>query len=305
MISRLDILIDRARESSIAKSYSNTHGLSQDFFVVAARNAMLIIQRALINELAEVFCAWQEDSIVADQEAYANPSDIFARHLIYQVQYSYSGEEQDYLDLVLAYSRGSASGGLPEEYFQEGGYTYIWPVPNATTGKIRRRYEKKLDQVDILRGKVASTTGVAPAYATIVLAASPTPDAKLTDGPYDYVTAVDFDGTIKCRDIPITAYNSGTRTLSIDSGFAAGTGETISVNDWICLGRSSTTHPQLDDCCEDFIIACLVKAAETGRSSIDMGAADSELSRTLTSVVEVYGQSPVGKKLIPENRGEW
>jgi hypothetical protein len=305
MIDRLDILIDRARQVAIATSYSTTHGLPQDFFVVAARNAILALQRAVINEVAEIFSAWQEDSIVANQETYTTPTDIFARHLIYQVHYSPDGSAENYVDLTQSYSREGSCPGTPEQYFHDGLYTYIWPVPQTAAGKIRRRYEKRLDQVDILRGKVASTAGAAPGYTSITLAASPVPDAKLTSGPYDYVTAVAFDGTIKCRNIPIASYNSGTRVLSIETGYAAGTGETISSGNWICLGRSSTTHAQLDNCCEDFMIAYMIRAAEAGRSSVDVNAADSELGRTLASVVETYSQMPAGKKPIPEHRGDW
>lgn len=304
-IQRLDILIATARELAIAKSYSDSHGLQQDFFIAAAQNAILALQRLVLNEVAEVFCAWQEDSIVANQESYSAPSDIFARHMIHQLQYSPDGTAQNYYDLDLGDSRQPFQNGAPEEYFVDGLYTYLWPIPPSAGAKIRRRYEQRLSQVDVPRAVVASTTGTPPAYATIVLAVSPTPDAKFAAGPYQYVTAVDRNGVIKCKAIAVDSYNSGTRTLTMVSGWTGVAGETVSAGDRICFGAQSTTHPALDDCCEDFLVQYMSRAAEQGRSSLDLNAKESDLRKLTESIVEVYAQHPAGKKRIPEHRNEW
>lgn len=305
-LERLDILIDKAREQAIAKSYSSSHGLQQEFFIVSANNAIRALQRHLSMEVAECFADYAEDSIVANQEAYSNPPLIFARHLIYEVEFSVAGLVTGYYPLNQAYRREFRTAGQPQEWFQDAGSTYIWPVPSAIGGKIRRRYEKILDSVDVQRGRVVSTTGAAPAYATIVLeTTAPAPDAKLQTTNYTHVNVVDWDGTMKCRNIPITAYASATRTLTIKTGFLAATGESIAAGDYITLGKNAVTHPTVDPCAEDFFILWMIDEAQAGRSSTDTAYSNSKIKEALRQIAEVYSQKPAGKAPIPEYRGDW
>lgn len=305
-IARSDILIDMARDLAIASSYSTTHGLEQDFFVVALKNAHMALQRVITSNVAEIFCDYQEDSIVANQESYTNPTDILASHLMHEVGYMSDGTGLTYIELRQVRQRMPLQYGTPLYWFQDAGATYISPTPSSATGKLRRRYEKRLDSLDVWRGRVKSVAGAAPNYTSIVLETSdPVPSSKLTNGVFQYICVVDWDGTVQCRNIPITAYTSATQTLTIKTGYAAGGSEAIAAGDYIVLGRDTKTHSDLDDVCEDFYVNYMAKAAEAGRSSSDIIDKSDVLQSILNSIVEIYQLKPAGKSYIQESRDDW
>ena len=56
-------------------------------------------------------------------------------------------------------------------------------------------------------------------------------------------------------DCKITGIDSGTGVVTVDSAFTFETGETITAGDYIVAGAYSTTHGQLDELVERYLIA--------------------------------------------------
>ena len=312
MKTRLDLLISDVRKLASAENYSGTHGLSSHFFMVSANNASLSLQRYLVQNVAEVFTAYQEDDIVAAQESYDPPDRIFARHMIHECAFSSNGDAQNYHDMQLSYVREAAAAGDPEEYFVDGAKTYIYPQPAATGGTIRRRYTQLVDEIGFIRGQVTSAAGAAPNFTSITL----DNDDWLDDGAldendeglldYEYICVVDEEGAMQTRNVRIASYDATTRVLTIASGWAAADGETIGAGTFVVIGPNTSSHLySWDPCVRDFFVRFMVLEAHQRRSSTDTMEAHPQLQAIASSIAEVYGMKPFGKAPIPEARGDW
>jgi hypothetical protein len=304
-LERFDILVSKARELSSSKDYSSTHGIRNYFFTTSAENAINALQRHIALEVPEAFSSWEVTPCVANQESYAAPARILARHLIYECQYTPS-DDSTYYPLDLAYDRQPAIYGAPREYSIQGGSTYLWPIPSNASGKIRRRYEKQADGVDFIRGSIASVTGTAPALATIVLNSTGLDTEILgsTSSPFQRVCICDWDGNIKARNVPVTGYTTATRTLTIKSGYAMASGESVTANDYVVIGANKSSHLlDFDPLVGDFLINWMAFEAYNKKSSTDSLTASQLLQNIASQIAEMYSQKPSGKAMIPESRG--
>ena len=308
MIERLDILIAEARELSLAREWGEAYGYSDEFFVTAARNAANRLQRFVIAEAPDVepFAAWYEWDCVADTESYAVPRDCFADNLIHAVQYSQDGSEQNYYDLEKAYRREAYyPNGWPDTYFVDGGRIYVAGVPRAAGGKYRCRYEKRIPLVDLVRGQVTSYAGALPNPTSILLDDDDYLDSTKLETTPEYVNVVDRRGTILMPNIEVDSWDTASRTLTIASGFAARSDDTLPAGAFLTTGWFASTHFLVDACCRDFFVQFMVKSVHALQSSTDILTSDKELNSILESIAEVYRVMPGGKSGIPEHRGDY
>ena len=74
----------------------------------------------------------------------------------------------------------------------------------------------------------------------------------------DYISVVDRDGVKVLEEIPIDSYNEDTGVITVTSGFTTSVAEATFVGEYIVAGRVATSHTELPDTCERFLIAYVV-----------------------------------------------
>jgi hypothetical protein len=121
----------------------------------------------------------------------------------------------------------------------------------------------------------------------------------------NYISVVDKYGTIKMRRIPISAVSDTTGVVTIDAGFTFESGETIAVGDYVVRGYDNTTHPQLHDTCERYIIAYMVWKILKRDSSNDASSQETEMAAAIGDIISGYAQPDGDVSLVPILDGQF
>lgn len=294
-----------ARIAALETDYDDEeeHGLSDDFILGALKDSSNLIHLYLVNEKKEPFAAYK-DIDVANVESVAVPTNIFSDNLIYQVWFSANGLAGTFnIELESMYQRyNPLLSGTPEYYMVDGGYIYLDRKP--TSGYIRTRYERLIDEPDLRRGQVLSTTGTLPALTTITIDTTETvfyKESYWATTP-EYISINDRDGNVLMRNIPVESYDSSTGVITLDT-FSADTGETCPAESWVCFGGNSTTHIKLPSISKTFFKEYVKTIAFEGRSEDDIATSNPRMATFLEQIAEVYAQLPSGFNGIPTRRG--
>ncbi len=225
---------------------------------------------------------------------YSLTNEIYFNKGVEGVEFSYDGNARHYVPLlrIAEIEKSNQYVARPSGYFLRGSQVGLSGIPNVGQGKIRVRYTAKLLQMDKRRGRVASTTDDGTNYTTIVLESSlPTPDTtELTDRENgERVSIIDNQGVVQHANIPYNDYDSGTRTLTLDSGVAIADG-VIAAGDYITYGAYSSSHSDLPDEFEPFLVSYAKRALYgSEEASADIGAENNIITiwtNTLISVAQ-------------------
>lgn len=153
--------------------------------------------------------------------------------------------------------------GTPVLYYLRQTKFVLNPTPNVSlTDGILLNYTRKLPRVDKRRAKITAITLVNGEVTALTVNVADfadyfpdntefSEDAILID---DYFSIVDADGNVVNRKIPITAINSTTGVATITNYTALDDSYTGSVGDYLVAGAFSSSHPQLPDEAESFLI---------------------------------------------------
>lgn len=282
---RAELLIAPVQRATENERAGTSDGISLEDYYRFFTEAVRCLQRQIMSVHPAAF----RKSV----EAYADgveeltlPDDIFSSNRVVSLEYSSSGNVEDYrkLERRTAMERSSGTGD-PYQYIVRGRGLLV----NRTVGSgmYRLTYDYLLPAVDKRRATVATAIDTDDQLASLVLSTGG--DAFALS---DYLTICDFDGAVKMRGIPYTAVAvDGTVTLA-GGPFTYPQGSTIAVGDYVCLGSNASTHPLVEDCCEDFVIAYAVKRIFNRDSSDDAIVEDAELKRMLGEILDVYGTTP-------------
>lgn len=328
-IKRADLLIRRARVRSQQLEYDADYGIPQEFFIDSLNECNTEINKILVAESSEPFATYAEDDVVANQEAYALPTDIFSSNMVYSIEFSPDGQTANYYTLDLMYRREPTISGYPEQYFVDNGNYYLFPVPASTGGKLRVRYEKRLDRLDIPRGLIVDVPTIGDSSISLQLntaAPFPLPDsaAFIPDDIWEAVCIVDNIGTMRYRNCrqplyPWTAttsfYDTASDILYVQppSGENPGDVQTeiqdiVSNGDYqlyVVAGLDSTCFSPLPDHFESIFVSWMLNDVQLHLSSMDLSATKEKFYEQIVKAAEIFAQLPAGKKPIPEHRRDW
>lgn len=204
--------------------------------------------------------SFAEDSFTDLQngtEIYTLPFGTYINHNIISVEYSFTGQAQDYIPL----RRGklierTSFRGFPTVYIPRKREIIVNPIPDRSiVNGLRITANPKHPRMDKRRGIVTSVTLVGSAVTSLVVdATSGTVPYDPSDfEEFDRISVVDIDGVQQMRNIPIDNADSD-GTLTVRSSFTFETGETIAVGDYVVLGENATTHLQMPQICEKYLI---------------------------------------------------
>lgn len=257
---RIELLIKSSRSSTENK---DLNGISQDDFIEYFNNGQDIIQSMIqnVHPETELFSKEGYISIITNQDAYdltvledidGNTFDsrILTRSAISLVERSENADSYFPLKFISNKERKTGFG----YYFMD---KYIIIAPEPRTGKIRVTFTQRLANVDIRRGQISAVNP----NTSLVLTSSTIPSGTEFED-IDYCCVVDKDGNIIRGNIAINSFTSPTINTSDDL-----TG--ISVGDYVCYGKYSTTHSELPDILEMMLIEYVNYRVSVRDSSVD------------------------------------
>jgi hypothetical protein len=310
---RIDYLITEARR--IGKNEANTNGslpISDEEVIQYMNDAQDEMQGLLssIKNIDVIFNASQVISVVGAQQNYSIPDRVLLNKQVDLVEFSASGNLGDYiiLEKLSSFNQDTNNANYPVGYFRRNNQIFLVPIPSSSMGSLRVTYERACDDLDKRRGTIQSVSGLTSTTFTSLVVDS---DADETSTPnlssIDYICIVDKDGNRKAYNIPVGNYNAGTNTLTPAAGFVfARSGDTIAAGDYITFGKWRTTHSQLPDECEPYLIYYAAEMLLHKDSSNDVPTQSAKLRDLRNQILKSFASQTGEIQRIPQfNRYDW
>lgn len=307
---RIDLLINHVRQATENTDVddSNNIGISDNEFIQYFNDAQSHLQSMIVQQHPDVFSA--EYEITMDgSESYSVPTNTLLENKITNVEYSSTGNSDDYyvLEETSLKNRSPGSTGSPSFYIRSSGK--IIPVGKPSSGKLRVTYIKKLPTMDKRRGYIAALDliGADPTKIEAISTGNTQGyyDLNLTD-VHEHLSVVDDYGNIELSNIRLKETNVNSKYYlksagqSVSTYHLLGAGETITIGNYAVGGEYSTTHSQLPDIAEKYLIAYVEWKILKRDSSMDSGAAMQELMQMQKEIVDSYKHIDDDVQMIPE-----
>lgn len=297
----VQLLINQIRRQTENVEFTQNTGIQNDEILQYLNDGQVDMQAAISLQHPQVFQQEKVIDIVPNQEAYAIPDDAFLGNRVDLVEYSHTGNARDYWGLKAGRLPERINGQVfttPSFYIRRSGALLLQPPPIETNGKIRVTYQKTIPTLDIQRGLVGSVTLATDTITALTLDTTVEIDAQALEEE-GYITVVDKDGVVKMRRIPVLDVDQNTGVVTIDPSFTFQSGETIAVGDVVLRGREATTHSQLSDICERYLLQYGVWKVLKRDSSTDSPEASMELSALKDSIVASFAEPDGDVQYVP------
>lgn len=248
----------------------------------------------------------------------------FSTNRVAKVEYSHTGNARDYRPLQLGtlLDRTGVSTNFPVYYILFKNQILISPIPNMSTGTFRVVYEKKLPSLSLRRGKMnGDATNTGNFYDYVTLQDWTIQDEEFTIdsealGLAEFVTVVNFQGDVIRPMLKLEAtsstkpYDSSTLRLyfaaapnnirhglttvfnSINLSSYTSDDEGYDENGFFVTdGIYATTHSQLPDFCERYLIAYANWKTQKRDGSNDEENSEQEVSAIENDIIENFAQN--------------
>lgn len=299
-MKRVDQLINEAkRETENTESTSDT-GVQDSEYIRALNDAQDKIHSAILLQNPQILVTEKEIDVVAEQEAYNMPADVFGTTRIEKVEYSRTSIARDYYELDPAFldERLNGESGRPSYFIRDSERLLIQPKP-AGSGKLRVTYEKVLPRLDKRRGKVQTVILTSNTITQLILNPTTfTSDDIQEMNDAEYLCVVSKRGVIKMKGIPITEVNSSTGEVTVEA-FTFEAGETIAVDDYVVAGAFATTNCQLPDIAERYLLRYCKWRVLKRDSSNDSREEKEEVDEIAADIIATYARADKSIKRIP------
>ena len=290
MSRRIDYLIEQIRKQT---ENEDDIGISDSEFIEYLNDAHHRLQSVIEARHPNVF---QKEKVIptfANQSTYDLPDDAYMENKISNIQYSITGDDQDYYNIERfdEKRRDDAFSGSPTGYIRRSGQIILQPKPQSN-GNIRLLYIKRIDEVDLLRGKIESVTTSGNSITSLKIDASisnPRLDAESLN-KHTALCVVDRNGKVKMRNIEFDSVDATTGDVTISSGFTFEDGESIATGDLIVGGRDTSSHSPLPRMAERYLKAYVAWRILKRDSSIDYAEQQQELLAMESDIINSYSE---------------
>jgi len=277
-VRRLELLINQSRR---ATENNDVAGISTLEFEQYYNNAQDRLQ-ALIHTAhpeTDFFAAEGFVSLISGEDAYdltnlededgiSFKSQILAFNSVFLIERS-SGNAYSPLKFISSKERGIGYG-----YFFQNKKLIIAPSPSGSTSKgIRVTYAKKLRDLGIRRGTI---TSLSPLTITATGDATDLVDT-------DYLTIVDKDGASKVDNVVMGGWNSGTGVITTTTDVSA-----AAIGDYVVYGEFASTHSELPDICERYLLEFCNMKIFMRDSSADASIQSSLVKSLEDDIIELF-----------------
>lgn len=314
-------LIEQIRRQTENDEVSDFVGIQDEEFIQYLNDAQYNLQAQIVHQHPRVFIDEAIIQTVSGQERYDLPSDCFLGNKVHNVEYSASGNDDDYYTLSQTTMKSRASGvdADPSQYIRVAGQILLTPQPTSG-GKIRINYVKRLRELDKRKAQVGQkydTTNPNNPVAIDTTINSSSNFTVVLDNTnfgtnlddlllHDYVCIVDKEGRNIVKNIEIV---SATTTSLVCKAHTVEQGEvtTIPVGAYIVGGKNTTTHSELGIEVERYLIAYCAWKILKRDSSVDSAEALQELTAMAQEIVKSYALITDDIQLIPDinSRDDW
>jgi len=290
-LRQLELLISQSRRATENEEFSDSAGLSTEEFIQYANDAQDDLQAGISAVSPEIFMIQTSITAISGQEAYSIPSDAFLGTRIDLLEYSPSGDDNDYYQVKQGRLPERLTGveTTPSFYIIRGTSFLAQPRPGDTTGLFRLTYQRRLPRLEIRQGQVLTATLATDSITSLVLDTTQgIGDTELEEE--NFLTVVDKNGTVKMQDIEFTDVDASTGVVTIAAGFTFDSGETIAVGDYVVRGGFSTSHSQLPPNCERYIVSYINWKILKRDSSNDSQEQGVELQVLKKSIIDSFAE---------------
>lgn len=294
MARYVSYLIDDVRESTENTDVSDTIGIQDAEFLRFINDAQFRIHAKIVQQHPAVFLKEKTYSIVGGQESYAVPRLTYMQNKITQVEYNADTTGNQYyypLRPAFLFERDTGSKGTPVKYVRKAGEILLLPIPQQSTGQLRVTYVHRLPKLDLRRGSVASVTldSATNTISSLALDVSTDSVDSTQLNKFTRVSFCDEEGNVTMSNVKVTNIDAATGTITVDSSFTYETGETIAVGNYIVSGDYSSTHSELDEMVERYIIAyCTFKILQRDSNITDLQVQQNILMEMEQEIIDSY-----------------
>lgn len=230
----------------------------------------------LVNDENDLFVADYLFQLVPGQDEYDLPINIYAKSSVDNLAVSFlNGLSNTFLPLKKVSRKQQ---GFTFGYFIRDNKIVLTPRPTSPLN-MKLAYVRKLPTLGPRIGAAISSAGA----GTVTTGTVTIDNLTVVD---DYFSTVDSTGTI-------TSYNNKILTYTLSTGvitFTAGTGA-IANGQYVIPGKYATSHSQLPDECEKYLIMALERMIQYRQSSPDVKVSSLFSAEELTTLKEVFADN--------------
>lgn len=289
-------LIDQVRRQTENEEVTDFTGIQDSEFLQYLNDAQHNLQALITQQCPDIFTAEKVIQAVPGQERYDLPSDCYLNNKIINVEYSATGNTEDYyvIEQDSLKRRTPGVSSAPIRYIRQDGEILLTPQPQSS-GKIRVTYVRRIRELDLRRGKITKTAEV-DSSGTWAIEAKEIDLDSLSE--HEYVCVVDRRGKSIAKNIPLKDVSS--TFITLEPHTLSEEDSSIEKDHYIVGGQDTSTHGDFDKSVERYMIAyCAFKILKRD-SSMDSNEANTELSMMAREIVESYAAVSDDVRLIPE-----
>ena len=299
---RTDELITQVRKHSFNEGNTATTGIQDENILQYLNDAQDRLQNLAASQGAYFDEVETEIDIVAKQRAYSIPGDALLDNRVTLVEYRSGSDTEDYYPLNRVEMRelSPVEVNYPCDYAIRSGQILLSPVPNTGTGAIRVSYTRRLDNLDVRRATISSHTDSGTQITALTLDTSDD-DVEALDANTT-LCVNDRDGNVTMYNLRYDSYDDTTGVVTITgAAFTYATGESITNGDYVTVGAYSTTHSDLKDTMERYLIKYavreLVAIEDSSQDAVQLdqmlGAMEQEILDAMTPISNDLQQVPI------------
>lgn len=297
-------LIEQIRKQTENEEVSDFIGIKDEEFIQYLNDAQYNLQAQIVHQHPRVFMDEAILQTTSGTERYDLPSDCFLGNKVHNVEYSASGNDEDYYTLrqTTMKSRSSGVDADPGQYIRIAGQILLTPQPTSG-GNLRINYVKRLRELDKRKAQVKTQATVNASSTFEIQLDNVNFDTNIEDlRLHDFICIVDKEGKSLVKNIEIDLNIDNTNSTKITCKahtLATGESATIPVGAYIVGGKDTTTHSELGIEVERYLIAYCAWKILKRDSSVDSTEALQELQLMAQEIIKSYALITDDVQLIP------
>lgn len=294
-------LIDQVRKQTENEEFGEYTGILDSEFIQYFNDAQHNLQAIITHQYPNVFVKSTFIPVTSGIDTYDIPSDCYLNNKLLNLEYSYTGKEEDFyvLPQESLKKRITDVDGNPVGYIRMSGKIILNPKP-MYDGLIRLHYIQRVRELDLRRAQVKDVTAQPNSASQISINLDI--DSMITDTTslqeHEYVCIVDKLGNSVAKNLPlegvsISQLNIGTHVLSSED-------IDIQPGHYVVGGMDTSTHGDFDRSVERYLIAYCAWKILKRDSSVDSTEAAQELQVMASEIVKSYAVINDDLQKIPE-----
>lgn len=267
---RLELLINEAKTSTNTSDIASISSLLLQGYINRIHSYLEDLL-FLVNDENDLFVSDYTFQLVPGQDEYSLPINIYAKSSIDNLAVSFlNGLSNTYLPLKKVSRKQQ---GFTFGYFVREDKIVLTPRPTSPLN-MKMAYVRKLPTLGIRGAQVASTT------STQIIVGNYVSGFETLS---DYISIVDSAGTIISSGLTFTFNGTTTFIVPNTTGILPG--------HYVISGKYASSHSQLPDECEKYLITALERMIQYRQSSSDINTSNIFSAEELVTIKEVFADN--------------